>query len=140
MNEKPFTGNDVRELRTKHKLTRKQMGELLGVAAVTIEKWELAGDHPIRPKYHEALGKIAGLGAGAGMVGAIAAPAVLAALPVAGIVGLGILGAKKLWTDGELDQAEEMLRALRRLSPEERETWISLCKKMVGESSAEAQS
>jgi hypothetical protein len=39
-----------------------------------------------------------------------------------------------LWTDSELDQAEEMLHALRRLSPEERETWVNLCKKMAGNS------
>lgn len=132
MSDESFNGNDVRELRKKHNFTRKQLGELLGVAAVTIEKWELAGDQPIRPKYHQALGRIAGFSAGAGVVGTMAAPAILAALPAVSILGLGILGITKMWTDGELDKVEEVLRSLRRLSPEERETWVNLCNKMVG--------
>lgn len=131
MSDSGFTGHEIRELRRQHDLTRKQLAKLLGVAAVTIEKWELAPNQPIRPKYHEALGRIAGLGTGAGIVGAIAAPAVLAALPIAGLVGVGLIGAKKLLTDTELDQAEAVLRSLRRLSPEERETWLNLTAKMA---------
>lgn len=125
-----FTGNDVRELRKKHSLSRRKLGEFLNVAAVTIEKWEQAGDQPIRPKYYDALGKIAGYSAGAGIVGAIAAPMALAALPAVSILGAGAWMASKFWSDTEIDRIEESLIALRRLTPEERKTLFQLYEKM----------
>ncbi len=122
-----FNGNDIRELRKNHRLTRKEMGDLLSVSAVTVEKWEQKSNQKIRPKYHEKLMEIAGAGiAGAG-IGVLAAPALL---PIADVLGLGAIGLACLVSDTELEKASATIEKLKRLSSEEREIMIQLVKKM----------
>ena len=121
-----FTGNDVRDIRKKHRMTRKELAEELGVSAVTIEKWEQHGDKTIRSKYHEKLANIGGIGTAGVIAGMLVAPALLAP---AAILGGGV-GVAALLTDDGLDKATKLLNQLKRLTPEERETLINLTRKM----------
>jgi transcriptional regulator with XRE-family HTH domain len=122
-----FTGDDIRNLRKSCRLSRKELGDILGVAAVTIEKWEQRGNQKIRTKYHDKLIQLSGAGlAGAG-IGAFAAPALL---PVAGLMGLGAISAAALLSDTELENAAKTIEKLKRLTPEERLVMVELMKKM----------
>jgi transcriptional regulator with XRE-family HTH domain len=118
-----FTGNDVRDIRKSLGLSRAEMGSVLGVAAVTVEKWEQSGDKTIRSKYFGKLMELSGAGfAGAG-IGFVAAPAILG---VAAATAIGALAASALIGDKELDEAIGMMERLRKLSPEERKTLVEL--------------
>lgn len=123
---KQFTGNDLREIRKRHRLKRSEIAQLLEVSPVTIEKWEQHGDERIRPKYLEKISTLAG-GAAAGIgVGLLAAPALL---PLASIVGAGaIIGG--LMGDEDLTRASELVQGLKKLSPADRKKLFSLVQKM----------
>src|SRR4051794_40834230 len=119
---KHFTGNDVRAVRKKHGLTRKELADYLEVSAVTVEKWEQHGEKIIRPKYHQKLAQLGGIGAAGIAAGLLAAPALLApALIVGGAAGFGAL-----LSDEGLERAGRLLDGLRKLSPEERMTLFTL--------------
>lgn len=45
---------DIKELRTQHRLTQKQLAELIGVTTRTVERWE-AGDRVPSPQVLELL-------------------------------------------------------------------------------------
>jgi len=108
-------------------MSRKELAAFLNVSAVTIEKWEQQGDRPIRPKYHAQLKELKGKNAALLAAGALAAPTlVLPALLAAG-------GLQALLGDAELDRAYLMIEKLKRLGPEERETFLKLARKMEGE-------
>jgi transcriptional regulator with XRE-family HTH domain len=124
-----FTGDDVRSLRKKNKLSRKELAEFLGVSAVTIEKWEQAREKVIRPKYEEKLTKLSKLGAAGLFAGILTAPALI--VPAALLGGGSFLG--KLVTDEELDSAASLIEGLKKLSPQEREQYFALSKKISGE-------
>jgi transcriptional regulator with XRE-family HTH domain len=122
-----FIGDDVRSLRKRHKLSRKELAEFLGVSAVTIEKWEQAKEKIIRPKYEEKLTKLSKLGAAGVFAGLLAAPALV--LPAALLGGGSLLG--KLVTDEELENAASVIEGLKKLTPEEREQFFTLSKKIA---------
>jgi transcriptional regulator with XRE-family HTH domain len=122
-----FTGNDIRALRRSRRLSRKELGELLGVAAVTIEKWEQRGDQKVRTKYHGKLMQLSEAGIACEGIGAFAAPALL---PIAGLMGLGAISAAALLSDKELDNAANMIEKLKRLTIDERQVMVDLMKKM----------
>jgi transcriptional regulator with XRE-family HTH domain len=46
MRMKPFTGSDVHRWRVEKNLTQKQAAEILGVAAITVQFWELGLRNP----------------------------------------------------------------------------------------------
>lgn len=45
---------NIKEVRTKHELTQKQLAELIGVTTRTVERWE-AGDRVPSPQVFELL-------------------------------------------------------------------------------------
>jgi hypothetical protein len=99
----------------------------LGVAAVTVEKWEQRGEEQVRTKYLEKLIQLSGAGIAGGGVGALAAPALL---PVTDLVVLGAISAAALLSDKELENAANTIEKLKRLTIEERQVMIDLMKKM----------
>lgn len=124
-----FTGNEVRTVRKKHKLTRKELGQYLDVSPVTIEKWEQQGSKVVRPKYHEKLAQLGGVGI-AGVVAGIAfAPALLAP---ALMLGGAAAGFGALVSDDDLEKAGKLLDGLKKLTPEERKTLFELSRKIQG--------
>jgi len=122
-----FSGNDIRALRRSRRLSRKELGDVLGVAAVTVEKWEQRGEEQVRTKYLEKLIQLSGAGIAGGGVGALAAPALL---PVTDLVVLGAISAAALLSDKELENAANTIEKLKRLTIEERQVMIDLMKKM----------
>jgi transcriptional regulator with XRE-family HTH domain len=122
-----FTGDDIRNLRKSCRLSRKELGDILGVAAVTVEKWEQRGNQEIRTKYHDKLMQLSGAGLARAGIGAFAAPAIL---PVAGLMGLGAISAAALLSDKELENAANTIEKLKRLTIEERQVMVDLMKKM----------
>ena len=125
-NQIDFFGRDVKSIRKKHRLSRSEMAESLNVSPVSIEKWEQSPDKPIRPKYHQKLNTFLGMGGAGALAGLVAAPVAL--LPSLAIFGAA--GAAKLIADNNIDDAISGLEALKKLTPEERETLISLVDKM----------
>ena len=124
-----FSGNDIRAVRKKHRLSRKELADFLEVSPVTIEKWEQHGNQMVRPKYHTKLAQLSGIGAAGIVTGLLAAPVLLAPALIAG-VGLGL---GTLISDEGIDKASKLLEGLKRLSPEERRAFIALTKKMSAE-------
>ncbi len=123
---KQFSGNDLREIRKKHRLKRSEMAQYLGVSPVTIEKWEQHGEEKIRPKYLEKISSLAGVGAVGVGVGMFAAPALI---PFAAILGGGaMIGG--LLNDNELAKASDLVVGLKKLSPSERKKLFAMIKKM----------
>lgn len=119
-----FTGKNLRQIRKSLGLSRKQVGDLLGVAAVTIEKWEQKNDTPIRSKYHGPLMLLSkaevpsGDGNASGQV------------PSVSLSGFEALNNASLLTDSELENAMSTIEKLKRLTISERQRLLALVKKM----------
>ena len=123
---KEWTGAEVRKLRESLHLTRKEFAQYLNVSAVAIEKWELAPEKKILPKYHSILSSLGGGKTAGAVLGILAAPTVLAPLAIAGGMGLAL----DVITNRGLKDSLEKLEQLSKLNEEERATLVRLWTKM----------
>jgi transcriptional regulator with XRE-family HTH domain len=121
-----FTGSDLRDVRKKHHLSRKELADYLEVSPVTIEKWEQHGKKIIRSKYYQRLSQLTGIGATGVAIGLLAAPALIPPALIAG----GMAGIGALFTDEDLAKASRLLEGLKKLTPEERMMLWTISKKM----------
>jgi transcriptional regulator with XRE-family HTH domain len=131
-----FTGTDLRNFRKKSSMTRTQLAMRLNVSHATVEKWEQHGDQEIRPKYYNSLASLGALGSGIGgagvVAGLVAAPALVgtaAAVAVGSVIAGGVSGLMNGERE-EIKRTVQFLESFRKLTPEEQEQWINICKKL----------
>jgi transcriptional regulator with XRE-family HTH domain len=124
-----LTGNDLRELRKKYRITRAELAKYLEVSPVTVEKWEQRGEDPIRPKYLEKLAGLTGMGSMGVGAGLIAAPALLGPASILAAVA-GVSAISSIREGMQVDKTGELLRKLNKLSARDRNKLFEIIRKM----------